>query len=50
MAEMFVNTRGRAYECARCGVEMVDVKSRVVAHIYNTHLRLDQAPYYCVAC
>ena len=46
----YVNTRGRAYECSRCGDKVVDIKVKVMAHIYETHLRIDQAPFYCSVC
>ena len=50
IAPKYVNTRGREYECSICGDEVVDIKIRVMAHVYEAHLRVDQAPFYCTAC
>ena len=50
VAPAYVNTRGRAYQCSRCGDAVVDIKIKIMAHIFSTHLRIDQAPYYCTAC
>ena len=45
-----VNTRGRAHECSICGDEVVDIKIKVMTHVYVAHLRVYQAPFYCKAC
>lgn len=50
VAPAYVNTRGRAYQCSRCGDDVVDIKIKIMAHIYSNHLGIDQAPYYCNAC
>ena len=46
----YVNNRGRAYECSRSGDKVVDIEVRVMAHTYETNLRIDQAPFYCLVC
>ena len=50
MVPTYVNTRRRAYQCSRFGDAVVDIKKKIMAHYFSTHLRIDQAPYYCTAC
>ena len=50
LQQPYVNTRGRAYECSRCGDKVLDIKVKVMAHIYETHLKIDQAPFYSTVC
>ena len=47
------NRRGKWYLCLHCqalGKTYVEVKYRMVAHVYKHHLALDKAPYYCTLC
>ena len=45
---------GRAYQCLRClykdGVNRIDVKRRIEAHITKYHLSLDEVGHYCRLC
>ena len=50
VAPTYINTCGRAYQCSRCGDAVVDIKIKIMAYIFSTHLRVDKAPYYCTAC
>ena len=45
--------RGKCYACLHCqaqGKTYVEVRYRMVAHIYKHHLALDKAPFYCTLC
>ena len=45
--------RGKMYTCLHCeaqGKTYVEVRYRIIAHVYKHHLALDKAPFYCTLC